>query len=83
MYPDDNRKVLFFSQATRNVDTGTTVVVSISYMSINSKMYFKKRQSSEPVSSVELTLRVSSLLVGLVSRTVLRNGVLGARPTPA
>ena len=84
MYPDNNRKVLLFSQATRNVDTasGTSVVVSISHILIDMKMYFKKRQSSEPVSSVELTLRVSSLLVGLVLGTPLRNGVLGARPTP-
>ena len=83
MYPENNRKVLLFSQATRNVDTGATVVVSISYYtSINSKIYFKKRQSSEPVSLVK-PLRVSSSLVELVLGTALRNGVLGARqPQP-
>ena len=83
MYPENNRKVLLFSQATRNIDTSTAVVVSISHMSINMNTYFKKRQSSEFSSSAELTVRVSSLLVGLVLRTALRNGVLGAAPTTA
>ena len=80
MYPENDRKVLLFSQATRNVDTGTTVIVSISHVSINMKMYFRKRQSSEPSESVDLAL---SLLVGLVLGTALRNGVLGAVPAGA
>ena len=83
MYIENNRKVLLFSQVTRNVDTGMAVVVSISHMSINMKMYFKNRQSSELSVSVELSLRVSNLLVELVLGTASRNGVLGAEPTGA
>ena len=80
MYPENDRKVLLFSQATRNVDTGTTVIVSISHMLINMKMYFRKRQSSELSESVDLAL---SLLIGLVLEAALRNGVLGAAPAAA
>ena len=82
MYIENNRKILLFSQATGNVDTDTAVVVSISHMSINMKMYFRKRQSSELSGSVELSLRVLNLLVELLG-TALRNGVLGAVPTVA
>ena len=82
MYIENNRKILLFSQATGNVDTGTAVVVSISHMSINMKMYFRKRQSSELSGSVELSLRVLNLLVELLG-TALRNGVLGAVPIVA
>ena len=47
-------------------------------------MYLRKRQSSELSGSVvELTLRVSNLLVGLVLGTGLRNGVLEAVPSAA
>ena len=46
-------------------------------------MYFRKRQSSVLSSSVELTPRVSSLLVRLMLRAALRNGVLGAVPSLA
>ena len=83
MYPENNWKVLLFSQATRNVDTGPAVVVSTLHTAINVKIYFRKRQSSELSSSVELSLRVSNLLVGLVLGTPLRNGDLGAVPNPA
>ena len=82
MYPENNWNVLLFSQPTRNIDTSSAVVVSISHTSINMNMYFRKRQSSEFSDSVEPTVRVSSLLVGLVLRTALRNGVLGAEPVP-
>ena len=52
------------------------------------KAYFRKRQSSELRVGLEsmLRLRVLSLLLRLVSETTgfsLRNGVVGASPTPA